>query len=168
MKKNDLKPWQRQQWCLPTVGADVVWQMEDGLDLYEQPDDPLRPVVCCDETPYQLIGERLVPIALEAGQPERDDYEYERNGVVNLFMVFQPGAGWRHVSIRTHRCKEDVAHVIKDLVDEQFPQAEEVKIVMDHLNTHPPASLYEVFLPEEARRVAAKLDIHDTPNHASW
>ena len=142
--------------------------MEDVLDLYEQPYNPLYPIVCFDETPYQLIGEKLVPITMKPGQPQRDDSEYTRNGVVNLFMVFQPALGWRHVYIREHRTKVDFAQVIKDLINQQFPHAKGVKIVMDNLNTHTPASLYEVFPPDEARRVASKLDIHYTPKHGSW
>ena len=105
---------------------------------------------------------------MKPGQPQRYDSEYTRNGVVNLFMVFQPALGWRHVSIREHRTKEDFAHVIKDLIDQQFPQAQGLKLVMDNLNTHTPASFYEVFAPDEARRLASKLDIHFTPKHGSW
>jgi hypothetical protein len=131
--------------------------MEDVLDLYELPYNPLRPVVCVDETPYQLIGERLVPVEMKPGRPQRVDYEYERNGVVNLFMVFQPGVGWRQVFIREHRRKEDFAQVIKNLVDCQFPEVEELKIVMDNLNTYTPASFYEIFPPEKARRLVSKL-----------
>jgi hypothetical protein len=142
--------------------------MEDVLDLYEQPYNPLCPVLCLDETPYQLIGEKLVPISMKPGQPQRYDSEYTRHGVVNLFMVFHPAVGWRHVYIRDHRTKEDFAQVIKDILDEQFPEAQSVKVVMDNLNTHTPASLYEVFPPDEARRLASKLDIHYTPKHGSW
>lgn len=142
--------------------------MEDVLDLYEQPYNPLFPVLCFDETPDQLIGEKLVPMAMEPGKPQRYDSEYTRNGVVNLFMVFQPALGWRHVSIREHRTKEDFAYVSKDLLAEQFPDAQGLKVVMDNLNTHTPASFYEVFPPEEARRLASKLDFHSTPKHGSW
>lgn len=142
--------------------------MEDVLDLYDVPYDPLRPVLCFDETPYQLIGEKLGPITMQPGQPQRYDSEYTREGVVNLFMVFQPAAGWRHVYIREHRTKEDFALVIKDILDAQFPDAQGVKVVMDNLNTHTPASLYEVFPPDEARRLASKLEIHYTPKHGSW
>ena len=125
-------------------------------------------MVCFDETPYQLIGEKLVPITMTPGKPQRYDTEYTRHGVVNLLMVFQPAVGWRHVSIREHRTKEDFAFVIKELLDEQFPEAQGLRVVMDNLNTHTPASLYEVFPPEEARRLASKLDIHYTPKHGSW
>ena len=142
--------------------------MEEVLDLDEQPYHPVFPVLCFDETPYQVIGETLVPIAREPGQPQRYDSEYTRHGVVNLVMVFQPALGWRHVYIREHRSKEDFAYLIKDIIDRQFPQAEGLKIVMDNVNTHTPASLYEVFPPEEARRLALKLEIHFTPKHGSW
>ena len=142
--------------------------MEDVLDLYELPYNPAYPVICVDETPYQLIGEKLVPLPMKAGKPQRYDSEYIRNGVVNLFMVYQPALGWRHVYIRAHRTKEDFAYVLKDVLDDQFPDARGVKAVMDNLNTHTPASFYEVFAPEEARRLTAKLDIHYTPKHGSW
>jgi hypothetical protein len=142
--------------------------MEDVLDLYERPYDPLYPVICFDETPYQLIGEKLAPISMKPGKPQRYDSEYTRHGVVNLFMVFQPAAGWRHVAIRARRTKEDFASVIKEILEKQFPEALGVKVVMDNLNTHTPASLYEVFPPEEARRLASKLEIHYTPKHGSW
>lgn len=150
------------------MGADFVWRMEDVLDLYEAPYDPVWPVLCLDETPYQLIGEKLVPLPMEPGCPVRYDHEYIRNGVVNLFMLFQPARGWRHVYIRLHRTKEDFAHVIKDILDQQFPDAQGVRLVMDNLNTHTPASLYEVFSPDEARRLTSKIEIHYTPKHASW
>jgi hypothetical protein len=163
-----VKPWQRKQWNIPWVGAEFVWRMEDVLDLYEQPYDPLYPILCFDETPYQLIGEKLVPIAMKPGQPQRYDSEYTRNGVVNLFIVFCPARGWRHVYIRSQRTKEDFALVIQDVIDRQLPEANGVKMVMDNLNTHTPASLYEVFPPEEARRLTSKLEIHYTPKHASW
>jgi hypothetical protein len=163
-----VKPWQRKQWNIPWVGAEFVWRMEDVLDLYEQPYDPLYPILCFDETPYQLIGEKLVPIVMKPGQPQRYDSEYTRNGVVNLFMVFCPARGWRHVAIRSQRTKEDFAWVIQEVLDRQFPEAKRVKVVMDNLNTHTLASLYEVFPPEEARRLASKLEIHYTPKHGSW
>jgi hypothetical protein len=163
-----VKPWQRKQWNIPWVGAEFVWRMEDVLDVYEQPYDPLYPILCFDETPYQLIGEKLVPITMTPGQPQRYDSEYIRNGVVNLFMVFQPALGWRHIYIRPQRTKEDFAQVIQDVIDRQFPEAKGLKVVMDNLNTHTPASLYEVFPPEEARRLASQLEIHYTPKHASW
>jgi hypothetical protein len=150
------------------MGAEFVWRMEDVLDLYELPYNPFYPVLCFDESPYQLIGEKLVPITMKPGQPQRYDSEYTRQGVVNLFLGFQPSLGWRHVYIREHRTKEDFAHVIKDLIDQQFPDAQGIKLVMDNLNTHTPASLYEVFPPEEARRLASKLEIHYTPKHGSW
>lgn len=142
--------------------------MEDVLDLYEQPYNPECPIVCVDETPYQLIGEKFVPLSMEPGTPQRYDSEYTRNGVVNLFMMFQPAAGWRHVSIREHRTKADFADVMKVLLDEHFPAVQGLKVVMDNLNTHTPASFYEVFPPGEARRLASKLDIHYTPKHGSW
>jgi hypothetical protein len=142
--------------------------MEDVLDLYELAYDPAQPVICFDETPYQLIGEKRVALAMIPGQPQRYDSEYTRHGVVNVFMVFQPAAGWRHVYIRKQRKKADFAQVMKDVLEQQFADAVRVRMVMDNLNTHTPASFYEVFAPAEARRLASRLDLHYTPKHASW
>ena len=142
--------------------------MEDVLDLYAEPEDPKRPLVCFDECPYQLIGESRVSVPVAPGQPQRIDYEYIRNGTCNLFMMVAPKAGLRHIEVTERRTKEDFAHQMKALVDERFPDAEVIRIVMDNLNTHTPASLYEVFTPEEARRITRKLEFHFTPKHGSW
>jgi len=142
--------------------------MEDVLDLYAQPYDPRRPVVCFDEKIVQLIAETRIPLPAKPGQPERFDYEYKRNGTRNLFVYFQPLAGWRHIEVTEHRTKIDFAHCMKYLVDECFPNAEVVRIVNDNLNTHSPASLYEAFEPAEAKRILDRLEFHYTPKHASW
>jgi len=142
--------------------------MEDVLDLYEEPYNPKRPVVCLDECPYQLIREVRQVWPMQPGRPERYDYEYHRGGTCNLFVFFQPLAGWRHVKVTERRTKKDFAHCMKDLVDIHFPDAEVIRIVVDNLNTHTPTVLYETFEPAEARRIMRKLEFHHTPNHGSW
>jgi len=142
--------------------------MEDLLDLYAEEFDPLRPVVCFDELPYQLVAETCLPLPLQPGKPLRYDYEYRRNGTCNLFMFFQPLASWRHVEVTEQRTKRDFAYRMKDLVDVHFPEAEVIRVVLDNLNTHSPAALYEVFEPQEARRIVRKLEFHYTPKHGSW
>jgi transposase len=142
--------------------------MEDVLDVYTRPYDPLRPQVCMDETSKQLLRDAKQPLSMEPGQPERQDYEYERGGVVNLFLLCEPLQGRRWVDVTERRTTKDWAHQIKELVDERYPQAERIVLVMDNLNTHTPASLYEAFDPQEARRLADKLEIHYTPKHGSW
>lgn len=152
----------------PEQNADFVAAMEDVLEVYRRPYDPKRPVICLDETSKQLVGETRNPIPAKPGQPAREDYEYRRNGTANLFMLFEPLAGWRYVKVTDRRTKIDFAHVIKDLVDDLDPDAEKIVLVMDNLNTHKVASLYEAFPPAEARRLAEKLEIHFTPKHGSW
>ena len=142
--------------------------MEDILDLYAESYDPARPLICFDEFPYQLVAEKRLPLPLQPGKPARYDYEYRRMGTCNLFMFFQPLAGWRHVEVTKQRTKRDFAHCMKSLVDIHFPQAQVIRVVLDNLNTHTPAALYEVFEPAEARRIVRKLEFHYTPKHASW
>lgn len=152
----------------PKKNADFVAAMEDVLEVYQRPYDPLRPQVCLDETSKQLTQEVRTPLPAGPGRPERIDYEYERNGTANLFMMFEPLRGWRHVEVTERRTKIDFAHVIRDLVDVHYPEAETIVLVMDNLNTHKVASLYEAFPPAEARRLIDKLEIHYTPKHGSW
>lgn len=142
--------------------------MEVILDLYATAYNPRRPWVCCDERPYQLVGETRVPRPVQPGRPQRYDYEYRRNGTCNLFVAFHPLLGWRHVKVTARRTKVDFAYFLRDLVDVHFPDAEVIDVVVDNLNTHSPASLYEAFEPEEARRLARKLVFHYTPKHGSW
>jgi transposase len=142
--------------------------MEDVLEVYTRPYDPRRPQVCLDETSKQLVADTRVPIPAAPGQLERIDYEYERQGTANLFMVFEPLAGQRRVKVTERRTAIDFAHVIQELVEEQYPQAEKLVLVMDNLNTHKLASLYEAFAPAEARRLTERLEIHYTPKHGSW
>jgi transposase len=142
--------------------------MEDVLDLYEESYEEKRPAVCFDEMHYQLVAEKRIPLALRPGRPERYDYEYERKGTLNLFVVFEPKRGWRHVEITDRRTAVDFAFQMRQLVDEHYPEAEKIRVVMDNLNTHTPASLYRAFEPAEARRILRRLEFHYTPNHASW
>lgn len=152
----------------PAKNAEFVAAMEDVLEVYQRPYDPKRPVICLDETSKQLVEETRVPISAKPGTPAREDYEYKRSGVANLFMLFEPLAGWRHVEVTDRRTKVDFAHIIKKLVDELGPNAEKFVLVMDNLNTHKLGSLYEAFEPQEARRIIEKLEIHYTPKHGSW
>jgi hypothetical protein len=142
--------------------------MEDTLAVYERPYDPRFPQVCLDETSKQLIGEVHDPLPTAPGEPTRQDYAYVRGGVANLFVVTEPLRGWRHVTVTDQRTAVDFAHVIKDLVDVRYPDAERIVLVLDNLNTHTPAALYAAFPPEEAHRLAAKLEWHYTPKHGSW
>jgi hypothetical protein len=142
--------------------------MEDVLDVYHRPEDEKRPVVCIDEASRQLIGEVAEPIPAEPGRPERVDYEYVRNGVASLFMVFLPLLAFRTVWVTERRTAKDFAEVLRWLVEGAYPDAERVVLVCDNLNTHKPACLYEAFPPEQARRIAEKLEWHYTPKHGSW
>ena len=142
--------------------------MEDVLDLYAEPYDPDRPVVCFDETSTQLLADTRPPIPVRPGQPRRQDYEYRRAGTRNIFLTCEPLAGWRHVAITERRTMEDFAHQMQWLVDEAYPDAPVVRVVLDNLNTHRMASLYETFPSAEARRIVKRLEFHHTPKHASW
>ena len=142
--------------------------MEDVLDLYDEPYDSRRPVVCFDETSTQLLAETRPSLPPRPGIPLRQDYEYRREGVRNLFLACEPLAGWRHVAVTQRRTMEDFAHQMRWLVDEAYPETPVVRVVMDNLNTHRPASLYETFPAPEARRIAKRLEFHYTPKHGSW
>lgn len=152
----------------PQANAAFVCAMEDVLDLYHEPYDPLRPVVCFDEGTKQLIGETRTPLPMQPGEPQRYDYEYERHGTCNLFMFSEPLAAWRQVEVTARRTKLEYAHCLKYLADERYPQATVIRLVQDNLNTHSPASLYEAFAPEEARRLTQRFEFHYTPVHGSW
>lgn len=142
--------------------------MEDVLELYEEPHDPKKPVVCFDEMPVQLIEETRVPQPVAPGKAARYDYEYRRNGTANLFIGFEPKAGRRYVDATDSRTKLDFAAQMKRLADERYPEAERIRVVMDNLNTHKSASLYEAYAPAEARRILRRLEFRYTPKHASW
>ena len=142
--------------------------MEDVLEVYIRPYDPRFPQVCLDETSRQLLAEVTPPRPVIPGHPAQEDHEYVREGVVNLFLICEPLRGWRHITVSARRTRLDFAHCIRDLVDVHYPEAERIVLVLDNLNTHTPASLYEAFPAAEARRLADKLEIHYTPKHGSW
>jgi len=142
--------------------------MEDVLEVYTRPYDPRRPQVCLDETSVQLLADVAPPLPPAPGQPAREDHEYVRGGAANLFLVSEPLRGWRHVTVTARRAKPDFAHCVKELVEVHYPDAERIVLVMDNLNTHTPAALYATFAAPEARRLAAKLEIHHSPKHGSW
>jgi DDE superfamily endonuclease len=142
--------------------------MEDVLAVYTRAYDPRRPQVCLDETSRQVVAEVTPPLSIAPGRPAREDYEYQRQGVCNVFVVCEPLRGWRHITVSTRRTRIDWARCVKELVDVHYPDAERVVLVQDNLNTHTPASLYEAFEPAEAKRLADRLELHYTPKHGSW
>lgn len=142
--------------------------MEEVLELYDQAYDPHEPTICFDERPVQLVSETRLPLPPEPGQPERYDYEYKREGTCNLFAFFQPLAGWRHLKVTKHRTAEDFALCMQYLINVLFPLASLIHVVLDNLNTHTPAALYQTFEPQEARRILSRLQFHYTPKHGSW
>jgi hypothetical protein len=152
----------------PDTSAEFVAQMEDVLDVYHRPYDAKRPQVNLDELHKQLIGETRVRVAVSPGRRERYDYEYVRNGTANILMVFEPLANRRITKVTDRRTRRDWAEMVRELVDEHYAEADVIVLVMDQLNTHSIASLYEAFEPDEARRIARKIEIHDTPKHGSW
>src|SRR5258705_9200965 len=153
LAENDLKPWRKDMWCIPKVDGEYVARMEDVLDLYAEAPDPKRPVVCFDESPVQLIGEARQPIPAEPGRLERYDYEYRRNGTVNLFVFLDVHRPWLKVKVTERRAAEDYAHCIRDLVDIHYPDAEIIRVVQDNLSTHSAGALYQAFQPAEASRI---------------
>ena len=155
-------------WCIQKVDAHFVAAMEDVLECYEKDYNPKEPVVCFDETSKQLIAETRIPLAMKPGQARRYDYEYERRGTRNLFLFFEPLANWRTLVVTQRRTKQDFAQQMKRLVDELYPDADCIHLVLDNLNTHTPAALYETFSPDEAQRIRRKIRFHHTPKHASW
>src|ERR1700737_4446541 len=150
LAENHLKPWRKDMWCIPKVDGEYVARMEDVLDLYAEAPDPQRPVVCFDESPTQLIGEVRQPIPAAPGQFERYDCEYKRNGTANLFVFFDIHRGWRRVKVTEHRMARDFAQCMRELVDVHYPQADQVRVVLDNLSTHSRGALYETFTAPEA------------------
>jgi hypothetical protein len=169
LQANELKPWLKKEWCIPPEhSGEFVCHMEDILEVYRRPLDPKRPLVCMDEMPYQLISEQRIPLPPQPGQVQCQDYEYKREGVANIFIVFAPLLGQRWTRVTKRRTYKDWAYLIRDIVDVLFPDAERIILVMDNLNTHVGGALYEAFPPAEARRILDKLEIHYTPKHGSW
>jgi len=167
LAENEIKPWRKRMWCIPKVTASYVAAMEDVLDLYAE-DQPEDPVVCFDETPRQLIGETRTSLPPKPGQTAIYDYEYRRNGTANLFVFVDAHRPWRQVKVTQRRTNIDFAECMRDLVDEHYPDAQRIRVVLDNLSTHKAASLYEAFPPAEARRLLRRLEFHFTPKHGSW
>jgi transposase len=164
-----LKPHLKEQWVIPPEqSGEFVARMEDVLEVYHRPYDPKRPQVCIDEVPVQLVGESRVPLPAAPGRPLRYDYEYVRNGTANLFLMFEPLLGWRHVEVTARRAAADFAEVLRWLAEDVHPDAERLVLVVDNLNTHHPGCLYEALAPDRARRIAERLEWHYTPKHGSW
>ncbi|HBI44534.1 MAG TPA: IS630 family transposase [Planctomycetales bacterium] len=153
---------------MPKVSGEFVARMEDVLELYAEAPDETRPVVCMDELSKELHGHAAEPMAAAPGRPAKEDYEYKRNGTGNVFLLLCPLLGWRHMEVTERRGYLEFAQLMKDLVDVRFPKAETIRVVLDNLNTHVFGALYEAFTPEEARRIARKLEFHYTPKHGSW
>jgi transposase len=168
LAEKELKPWQKDMWCIPKVDGAYVSRMEDVLDLYAEEPDPQYPVVCFDESPTQLIGEVREPIPAAPGRTERYDCEYRRNGTANLFVFLDAHKSWRHVKVTDHRAAADFAYCMRDLVDVHYPSAGLIRVVLDNLSTHTAGALYETFPAHEAHRVLQRLEFHYTPKHASW
>ncbi len=159
----------KEQGCIPAQeNAEFVCAMEDVLEVYHRPHDPKRPLVCFDEGSKQQTKEIRVSLPTQPGSVAKYDSEYERNGTSNLFIFFAPLESWRYIKVTDRRTMIDFAHCMRDLVDIHFPEAEKIMVVMDNLNTHKFASLYQAFEPAEARRIIEKLEIHYTPKHGSW
>ncbi|UTD27523.1 IS630 family transposase [Bradyrhizobium sp. WD16] len=168
-KKNTLQPHRRQCWVIPPkANSAFVAAMEDVLAVYTRPRDPDYPLVCLDESSKQLLAETRMPIPMKRGRPARCDYEYKRNGTANLFMMFAPLEGWRHVKVTDRHTAVDYAHVLKDLADVHFAGAKTIVLIQDNLNIHSKASLYEAFPAPEARRLVERFEWHYTPKHGSW
>jgi hypothetical protein len=168
-EKNELKPWQKKMWCIPPKhNAEFVFHMENVLEVYQRPYDAQFPLVCMDELSKQLTSETQVPLKAKPGRTECFDYEYTRNGTANVFAFTEPLTGWRHIAVTDQRTRIDWAHEIRKLVDVHFPNAERITLVMDNLNTHSLGSLYEAFPPQEARRIAKRIEVIHTPKHGSW
>jgi hypothetical protein len=167
-QKNELKPWQVKSWCIGKPSAGYVAKMEDVLDVYQRPYDAKRPVVCLDETSKELRDTPRGSLPVQPEQSERQDYEYVRHGVSNLFMAVEPLRGWRKVRVTERRTAQDFAEQLRILVEENYADADKIVLVTDNLNTHTPACRYERFEPAQARRIASKLEWHYTPEHGSW
>ena len=168
LKEKEIKPWQKKMWCIPKVDAHFVAAMEDVLDLYAEPRDPSRPVVCIDETLKQLVGDVQQPLPAREGSVEKYDYHYRRNGTANLFVFVDRHRCWRHVKVTERKTNIDFAECMRDLVDIHYPEAALIRVVLDNLSTHRPGALYQAFPPQEARRILKRIEFHHTPKHASW
>jgi hypothetical protein len=169
LKNNELKPWLKKSWCFPKIeDAEFVWRMEDVLDVYCRPYDPTIPLLCMDEMGKNLVADKHAPEPAEPGKVAREDYTYEKKGRSNVFIACEPLAGKRYLKVTEQRTKKDWALFMQEVLEEHYPDARKIALVMDNLNTHSPASFYEVFEPAKAKALADRLEIHYTPKHASW
>ena len=168
LKENELKPWQKKMWCVGKLDTEYIARMENVLDLYAQEADPLRPVVNFDEAGKQLVKDVSAPSLAKPGQAAREDYEYERAGMMNIYMHFDRHNGWRKAVVTENKTALDFAECMRELVDKDYPDAEVIRVVLDNFSTHSVASLYKAFAPAEALRIAKRLEFHFTPKHASW
>ena len=168
VKKNELHPWRVKSWCIGQASARYVAKMEDVLEVYHRPYDPKRPMVALDEISKTLHDTPHGSLPMQPGQATRQDYQFDRNGSLNIFLKVEPLRGWRKVRVTERRTSLDFAEELRCLVDEDYPKAEVIVLITDNLNTHSPACLYEAFPPAEARRIATKLEWHYTPEHGSW
>ena len=168
LHENDLKPWQARMWCVPHVDREFLERMDDVITQYLTPSSLRWPVVCFDETPIQLLGDVRVPVVALPGRRWRYDYEYQRMGTANVFMMIDARRGWRRAKVTRYRAKSDFAWCMRDLVDKHYPRARQVRVVLDNLSTHSPRALLETFGHVEASRILARLEFHFTPKHASW
>jgi hypothetical protein len=164
-----IKPWRKEEWCIPPEqNAEFVWHMEDVLSVYHRPYDPKRPMLCLDEKPVQLLADARPGLPVKPGHVAKRDYEYKRNGTACIFAAFEPLANWRTLRVAKQRTRQDFAAVIAELLETRYRDADKLVLVMDNLNTHSPASLYELLPPDQAKRLADRLEIHYTPKHGSW
>jgi hypothetical protein len=163
-----LKPWRNKRWCIGKITGDYIWHMEDVLEQYARPDDPLHPLICYDERPCQLLGDVLVPLPMQPGRPVRYDYEYERNGTCCVLLAFEPHTGFRYVQVRARRTAVDYAQFMQDLVRLHYPLVDRIRLVQDNLNTHTPGSFYQILPPEAAFQFAQRFELHYTPKKGSW
>lgn len=168
LRDNELKPWQKKMWCIPKFDASFVARMEHVLDLYAQPHDPKRPIVNFDEGMKQLVEAKRESIPCKPGSPEKYDYEYRRTGTANIFLFFDRHRGWRHAKATQRKTAQDFAECMRELVDVHYRDTEVVRVVLDNLSTHSASSLYATYPPDEAQRIAKRLEFHYTPAHASW
>jgi len=169
VKKKERKPWLKKSWCIPPeANASLVYHMQDVLAVYTRPFDARFPLICMDEGGKTWQASSPEPLPMQQGKVEREDYEYEREGTGSVFIAVEPLVGKRLIEARARRTKADWAYFMRELIEVHYPQAEKLVLVMDNLNTHSPASFYEVFAPEEAWRLSQKLEIHHTPFHGSW
>ncbi|KHT64431.1 transposase [Photobacterium gaetbulicola] len=168
LKENKLKPWQKKMWCIASIDAEYIARMEDVLELYAEPEDSQYPVVNFDEALKNLVADTRQPKLPKPGRSAQIDYEYKRIDTANLFVFFDRHRGWRHVKATKRKTKKDFAYCMKDLVDDMYPHAKKIRLVLDNLATHTAGALYEAFSAPEARRILRKLEFHYTPKHASW